>query len=95
MITGDYLSDLTDELEEYGSGSLIEDFVSLGPKNYGFSVVSPSTGKRATQCKVKCITLNYENSMILNFPDLRNMILQDAPPLHVHNPKKIKRNRCV
>jgi hypothetical protein len=30
--TGDYLGDLTDELEEFGSGSYIEEFVSGVPK---------------------------------------------------------------
>jgi len=30
--TGDYLGDLTDELEEFSSGSYIEEFVSFGPK---------------------------------------------------------------
>ena len=31
--TGDYLSDLTDELEVFGAGSYIEGFVSGIPKN--------------------------------------------------------------
>jgi len=39
--TGYYLGDLTDELEEFGSGSYIEEFVSGGPKNYAFSVFTP------------------------------------------------------
>jgi len=86
--TGDYLGDLTDELEEYGSYSFVEEFVSGGPKNYAFSVFCPSTGKRATKCKVKGITLNYENSKGVNFT-LRDMILENAPPVHVHNPRKI------
>jgi hypothetical protein len=30
---GDYLGDLKDELEEFGSGSFIDEFVSGGPKN--------------------------------------------------------------
>jgi len=47
-------------------------------------------GKRTTKCKVKGITLNYENSKVVNFTALRDMILEDAPPVHVHNPK-IKR----
>ena len=93
MKTRDYLGDLTDELEEYGSGSFIQEFVSGGPKNYAFSVFCPSTGKRATKCKVKDITLNYENSKVLNFTALRNMILEDAPPVHVQNPTKIKRKQ--
>ena len=60
--TGDYLGDLTNELEEYGSGSFIQQFVSGGTKNYAFSFFCPSTGKRTTKCKVKGTTLNYENS---------------------------------
>ena len=75
--TGDYLGDLTNELEEFGCGSYIQEFVSGGPKNYAFSVFCPSTGKRTTKCKVKSITLNYENSNIVNFTSSRNMILED------------------
>ena len=41
--TGDYLGDLTNELEEYGSGSFIEEFVLGGPKIYAFSVFCHST----------------------------------------------------
>ena len=33
MQTGDYLGDLADELEEFGSGFFIEEFVSGGIKN--------------------------------------------------------------
>ena len=39
--TGDYLRDLTNEFEEYGPNSFIEEFVSGGSKNYAFSVYSP------------------------------------------------------
>jgi len=33
---GDYLGDLTDELEEFGSGSFRDEFVSGGPKTMRF-----------------------------------------------------------
>ena len=89
--TGYYLGDLTDELEVFGSGSYIQEFVSGGPKNYAFSVFSPATGKRTTRCKVKGITLNFDNSRVVNFSSLRNLILEDNTPLYVHNPRKIKR----
>jgi hypothetical protein len=89
--TGDYLGELTDELEEFGVGSYIDEFVSGGPKNYAYSVFCPSTGKRTTKCKVKGITLNYENSKIVNFTSLRKIILEDGTPVHVSNPRKIKR----
>ena len=44
--TGDYLGDLTNELEQYGCDTFIQEFVSGGPENYVFSVFCPSTGKR-------------------------------------------------
>ena len=56
-----------------------------------FSVICPSTGKRTTKYKVKGITLNYENSKVVNFTSLKDKILEDAPPVHDHNPKKITR----
>jgi len=77
-------------LEEFGSSSFIEEFVSRDPENYAYSVFCPSTGKRATKYKVKGVTLSYENSKVLNFTALRDMILKDTTPLHVHNPKTIK-----
>jgi len=78
-------------LEQFGFGSFIQDFVSGGPKNYAFMVFYPATGKRTSKRKVKGITLNYNNSEFVNFTSLRNMILEDETPFHVHNPKKVKR----
>jgi hypothetical protein len=89
MKSGDYLGDLTVELEAFGGGSYMEDFVSW-PKNYAFSVFCPLMRKRTRKCKVKGITFIYENSKV-NFPSLRRMIFEDYKPVHVHNPKKIKR----
>ena len=90
--TGDYLGEFTNQLEEYDPGSFIEEFVRWR-KNYAFSVFCPSTGKRSTKCKVKGITFNYENSKVVNFTALKNMILENAAPVHVHNPKKMKRKQ--
>ena len=42
---------------------------------------------------MKGIKLNYENSNVVNFAALRNMILEYVAPVHVHNPKKIKRKQ--
>ncbi|MCP4051885.1 MAG: hypothetical protein GY739_02270, partial [Mesoflavibacter sp.] len=43
--TGDFLGDMTDELEgPYGPGSYISEFVSAGPKNYGYKVFSTNDG---------------------------------------------------
>jgi hypothetical protein len=76
--------------------SYIDEFVSGGPKNYVFSVISPLTGKRTYKCKVKCITLNYDSSKVVNFAALKSMITENSDPVHVHTPKKIKRKHgCV
>jgi len=88
--TGDYLGDLTDELKEYGSCSFVENLCRVVQKTMHFRYFAPSTGKRATKCKVKGITLNYENSKVVNFTTLRDMILENAPAVQVHNPRKIK-----
>jgi len=89
--TGYYLGNLTDELEQFSSGSFILEFVSGDQRTMRFLFSAPSTVKRTTNCKVKGLTLNYENSKVVNFTTLRDMILNDTTPLLVHNPKKIKR----
>jgi len=46
--TGDYLGDLKDELDEYGSCSLLMNVCRV-VKNYAFSIFCSSTGKCATK----------------------------------------------
>ena len=92
--TGVKLVHLTDELEVFGSGFYIEDFVSGGPKNYGFSVFCSSTRKRTTKCKVKSINFDYEKSMTVNFTNLNDIILKATTTLHVHK-SKIKKKQKV
>src|SRR5436190_11168643 len=72
--TGNFLGDLTDELESYGRGSYIEAFVSGGPKFYAYVVRSPD-GRLHETCKVKGIYLNFENSQKINFNSIRNLLL--------------------
>ena len=93
--TGDYVGYLINEMEQYGPGSFIQEFVSGGPKNYAFSVFCPSTGKRATKCKVKSITLKYENSKVVNFTTLRYMILDNAARCMFTIRRRLKGNRAV
>ena len=63
---GNFLSDMTDELKSYDRNSYIDSFVSDDPKFYAYIVHTP---KRHTHeiCKIKSITFNYKNSLILNF----------------------------
>ena len=87
----DYLGQLTDEMKGFGSDSFIQEFVSVGHKNCAFSVFCHSTRKRTTKCNVKGISLNYENSKIVNSTILSDMILKNTAPVHVYKSKKIKR----
>jgi len=45
---------------------------------WSIELFCPSNGKLATKYKVNVISLNYENSKIVNFATLRNMILENA-----------------
>jgi len=54
-----------------------------------------SLDRKTCNCKVKGIHLNYENSKDVNFTTLKDMILEDAPPMHVHNLRKINGNMVV
>ncbi|KAJ8965523.1 hypothetical protein NQ317_019537, partial [Molorchus minor] len=51
--TGEFIGDMTDELESYGAGSYISEFVSGGPKNYAYKVFSTKDQKEEIVCKVK------------------------------------------
>jgi len=73
--TGNFLGDMTDELKSYGRGSYIESFVSGGPKFYAYVVRTPE-GRTREICKVKGITLNYNNSLIVNFNSIRKLIME-------------------
>jgi len=72
--TGNFLGNMTDELESYGRG-YIESFVSGGPKFYAYVVCTPE-GRAHEICKVKGIILNYNNSLIVNFNNVRKLIME-------------------
>jgi len=68
---------------------LVHRSVCFGRPEKLFSLICPWTGKRTTKCKVNGVPLK-----VVNFTSLRDMIPEDAPPEHVHNPKTIKRKHC-
>lgn len=67
---GDYLGELTDEIEP---GWKCTDFVTLGPKNYGYEV-SDTHGNRKAITKVKGIKLTSAALDILTLQKLMEMI---------------------
>ena len=70
--TGDYLGDMTDELD----GEHIVEFVSGGAKNYGYQT---SGGK--FECKVRGFTLNVRGREKLNYHSMKQYILNNLPTL--------------
>ena len=85
-----YLGDLKMNWKIYSLAPTLNNVYRSALKIMHFSVY-PFTGKRTTKCKVKRITLNYDNSKAVIITSLRNMILEDNTQLHVHNLRKIKR----
>lgn len=81
--TGECVGELTDELECYGPGSFITEFVCAGPKSYAYRVYSPSQDKYFDICKVKGISLNYETSKIINFEKIRDMVMNEEAPVNI------------
>ena len=70
---GSFLGDMTDELEDYGCGSYIDQFVGAGAKNYAFRVRKPD-GSTATKVKIRGFTLNYHAAAHLNLENLRRKV---------------------
>ncbi|CAL1282300.1 unnamed protein product, partial [Larinioides sclopetarius] len=83
--TGDYLGDFTDELD----GDTIVKFVSGGAKNYAYVT---KAGKSV--CKIRGFSLNYENSIKLNFDSVLKLVksFDDEERITVTNPRKITRD---
>jgi len=95
--TGDKLGDMTSELRP---SEFISEFVSGGPKNYAYRLMTGGTGGEVekTVCKVRGITLNYNASKLVNIERIKDMILRsgDEPSvINVHTEKRIKRKRKV
>lgn len=63
IVCGNYLGDLTSELE---SEDYIVEFVSTGPKSYGYR-----TKNGETCCKVKGFSLDTRTSQILNYDSMK------------------------
>ncbi|XP_074596399.1 uncharacterized protein LOC141851557 [Brevipalpus obovatus] len=70
--TGDFLRELTDELQGYGSGVKCTKFSSCGPKNYGYEITM-SNGETKATMKTKGIRLSAQALEIINFEKMLEM----------------------
>ena len=83
---GDYLGQLTNELE---ADEHIVQFVSGGPKNYGYL-----TNKGNQVCKVKGFSLNYRNSEKINFGAMKDIVVNRPEDKIITEPyQAIARNK--
>ena len=68
-VLGDYLGEFTSELD---ADDYIEEFVSGGPKNYGYT-----TKNGHVECKVRGFRLNWEGKTQLNYNVMRQNFLDE------------------
>ncbi|KAG8176819.1 hypothetical protein JTE90_003447 [Oedothorax gibbosus] len=82
---GNFLGEFTDELD----GETITKFISGGPKNYSYI-----TSSRKSVCKIRDFTLNYTNSLVLNFDAMDNLIktMDHNTTIPIINDRKICRD---
>ena len=92
--TGNYLGEFTNVLDD---GDHITEFVAAGPKNYAYNTFK---GKQC--CKVRGFTLNERGQKIINFINMKNLVLSeilqpedDQRTLTLHNPHKITRGAAT
>ena len=86
---GDYLGDLTDEL----NGGYITTFLSGGPKNYGYVT---NTGEAIL--KIRGISLTYDATLTLNIATMRELVesyvdYDEQKKVTINIPYKITRDK--
>ena len=57
--------------------SKIIEFVTDGPKNYAYKIARPGKDGNTTICKVRGITLNYKNSLTINFDTTKDIVIDN------------------
>ncbi|KAG5862287.1 hypothetical protein JTB14_015426 [Gonioctena quinquepunctata] len=88
--TGEFVGDMTNELEKKGHHSYITEFVSGGPKNYSYTLWSTKDLEHKTVCKVKGISMNHSASQLINVN--KYMILTPCDNIYIVN-KQIRRTQ--
>ena len=91
---GNYLGDLTSELNDDDDDDYITSFISGGPKNYAYR-----TKKGKTETKIRGITLDYSASGKLNHDTIRELVhiycnpSEEDEKVTIAMPFKIIRNK--
>lgn len=71
----DYLGDLTDEVpDKKAPDNKITHFGTGGSKNYAYNLLKPNKKGQTSICKVRGITLNFKNSLDINFNIVKGIV---------------------
>lgn len=95
---GNFLGDMTDELECYGDGSFIKTFISGGPKFYAYQIETPGRDTPIEICKVKGVTLNYiVRRDKINYRSIRSLVLGESDQFEIvsRNIRRVQPHRVV
>lgn len=85
----DYFGALTDEAPQ----NAITAFATRGPKNYVYTLLKLTKKGRKSICKVRGITLNFENSPVINFNTVKDVVTgKGSNCVTVEDEHKIVRN---
>ena len=89
---GPYLGQLTDELEGYGKGSFIYEWVSGGSKQYCAKVaVAGDVTNTVIMIRLRGISVNYSCSDLVTFDRFKDMVVHGRDPTTVDIPAHIAR----
>ena len=55
----------------------IIEFVTGGPNNYAYMIARPDKDGNTIIFKVRCITLNYKNSLTINFDAIKDIVINN------------------
>jgi hypothetical protein len=69
---GNYLGNFTNEIDPV-CGDYIDEFVSGGPKNYGYK-----TNIGYTDCTVKGLNFNFLTSLVINYDVIKQIVTEDS-----------------
>ncbi|GAB0089045.1 DNA-directed DNA polymerase [Sergentomyia squamirostris] len=90
---GKFLGELTDEIEEHGENSFIEEFVSCGPKAYGLKINLKSTNSYKYKIVFKGITMNRHVEQKICFQGLKDMVFGEKEEVEVEYSDHIVRRK--
>ncbi|GAB0094162.1 DNA-directed DNA polymerase [Sergentomyia squamirostris] len=90
---GKFLGELTDEIEEYGENSFIEEFVSCGPKAYGLKINLKSTNSYKYKIVFKGITMNRHVEQKICFQGLKDMVFGEKEEIEIEYSDHIVRRK--